>query len=74
MEADWVDVRTKLEHLVNKIVDAKKDYEQENALALQVEKEGVIEAERMQNPLYVTLKAQKDERDHFMHLYNSGLL
>ena len=32
------------------------------------------EKEQLQNPFYVTLKAQKEEREQFMKLYSSGAI
>ena len=32
------------------------------------------EEEKMNNPFYITLKAQKEERDKFIDFYSSGVL
>jgi len=34
----------------------------------------MIEEERLNNPFYMTLKAQKEERDKFIDFYQSGML
>ena len=33
-----------------------------------------VQEERMKNPFYTTLKAQKEERDKFVDFYSSGIL
>lgn len=69
VEAEWNAKVVKFDRLFNKIVAKKLRLDQENALEIKMEENTKAHEERMKNPFYVTLKAQKEEREKFVDFY-----
>ena len=69
VEAEWNAKLIKFNRLFNKIVAKKLRLEQENALEIKMDENAKAHEERMKNPFYVTLKAQKEEREKFIDFY-----
>ena len=47
---------------------------EENALMRKLEDQVRSREEKLKNPFYLTLKAQKEERDKFIDFYTNGVL
>lgn len=74
IETEWQQRMIRFDRLFNKIVAKKLELDAANELVIKLEERAKINEERMKNPFYVTLKAQKEERDKFIDFYQNGLL
>ena len=72
LDIEWEKRAERLDSLLDKIIKKKLQHEQENRLEITLAEKDKLEREQLANPFYTTLKAQKEERDQFMKLYNLG--
>ena len=74
VETRWRQRLVKFDRLFNKIIAKQLQLDDQNAYVKKLEKQQLLNEERMKNPFYVTLKAQKEERDKFIDFYASGAI
>lgn len=58
--------------MLDKIIQKKLQLEQDFKLERTMAEKDKLQREQLANPFYTTLKAQKEERDQFMKMYNLG--
>ena len=74
IENEWQVRMVRFDRLFNKIVAKKAQLDAINAVVIQHEERAKTHEQRLKNPFYVTLKAQKEERDNFIDFYQNGAL
>lgn len=74
LEKQWIKRLAKFDRLFNKIIAKKVRLDEENAEARKLEEQAKIHEERLNNPFYMTLKSQKEEREKFISFYENGML
>ena len=74
VEAEWRCRLEKFDRIFNKIIAKQLMMAEENALMRKLEDQVRSREEKLKNPFYLTLKAQKEERDKFIDFYTNGVL
>lgn len=64
----------RFDHLFNQIIAKKLQLDKDNTLMLKLEEQAKVNEERLANPYYMTLLAQKQEREKFIDFYQSNTL
>ena len=74
LEVEWQARHARFDRIFNKIIAKKLMLDRENAYVKKIEEAVKQQEERLKNPFYTTLKAQKEERDKFIDFYSSGMI
>ena len=74
IENEWRSRLVRFDIIFNKIIAKKILLDEQNAQIKKFEDQIKAHEERLKNPFYMTLKAQKEERDKFIDFYTNGVL
>ena len=74
IEIKWQQRLIKFDHIFNKIIASQLMLDNENVVLKKMQQEAKLNEEKMKNPFYTTLKAQKEDRENFLDNYMSNIM